>query len=169
MTRKRRTRSRRRISRPVLILGLLIGLAGLGFLGLKLTENGVFTVMAVTKEGVEEQGVYKHFLFAQFKMDSLDEAAYIQREDQKVVALSEGFVNLNTKSSLENTLYTVDGSDAAGYTNGAYGADALYLDTSSDGSQALIQISGVKAWVSIEDIQLYLFDESLSCSYYYVS
>ena len=168
MTKKRQLRSRRKISRPVLILGLLIGLAGFGFLGLKCTENGVFTVLSVSEEGIVEQGVYKHFLFAQFKMDSLEEMAYIQREDQKVVAISEGFVNLHTKSSLENTLYTIDGNEVSGYTNGAYGADALYLDTSADGRQALMQISGVKAWVSIEDIQLYLFDVSLSPSYYFV-
>ena len=85
MTRKRRTRSRRRISRPVLILGLLIGLAGLGFLGLKLTENGVFTVMAVTEEGTKvylskelqlndfvvehySNGVPRHF-FAEISID----------------------------------------------------------------------------------------------------
>lgn len=141
----------------------------LGFLTLKLTENGVFTVISVNENGTLEEGVYKHFWFAQLKMNSLDmQDAYIQREDGKVVALSKGIVNLNTKSVNENTLYTIDGSDEQGYTNGSYGADALYLDTSMDGTQVLVQISGAKGWVSVEDIQLYLLDDSLYLSHYTV-
>lgn len=141
----------------------------LGFLTLKLTENGVFTVISVNENGTLEEGVYKHFWFAQLKMNSLDmQDAYIQREDGKVVALSKGIVNLNTKSVNENTLYTIDGTDEQGYTNGSYGADALYLDTSMDGTQVLMQISGAKGWVSVEDIQLYLLDDSLYLSHYTV-
>lgn len=51
----------------------------LGFLALKLTENGVFTVISVNENGTLEEGVYKHFWFAQLKMNSLDaQDAYIQ-------------------------------------------------------------------------------------------
>ena len=149
-------------------MGFILIIA-LGFLALKLTENGVFTVISVNENGTLEEGVYKHFWFAQLKMNSLDaQDAYIQREDGKVVALSKGIVNLNTKSVNENTLYTIDGTDKQGYTNGSYGTDALYLDTSMDGTQVLMQISGVKGWVSVEDIQLYLLDDSLYLSHYTV-
>lgn len=174
MGRKRRTytnkkRRKRKVHKIRLFLISFLFLIALGFLALKITENGIFTVIAVNENGTTEEGEYKHFWFAQLKMNSLDtQEAYIQREDGKVVALSQGIVNLNTKSINENTLYTIDGTNDQGYTNGSYGADALYLETSMDGTQVLMQISGVKGWVSIEDVQLYLFDDSLYLSHYTV-
>lgn len=167
---KRHTvRKKRKVRKLRFAIIALLFLTLIGFLTLKLTENGEFTVIDVSQKEAIEQGTYKHFWFAQLKMNSLDsDHAYIQRQDQKVVAITSGLVDLNTKETTENTLYTIDGIKEQGYTNGNYGGDALYLDTSMDGSQVLMQISGAKGWVSVEDIQLYLFTDDLYLSTYTV-
>lgn len=81
--------------------------------------------------------------------------ACVLNEEDKIIALNSGLVNLKTKNVTENTSYTLDGSDETGYTNGNYGADALYLDISSDGKKVKMLLSGVTAWVNTDDIQLY--------------
>ena len=169
MTKKTKIQKKRRPHKVRLFILAFLFVVLIGFLGLKLTENGSFTVMGVFEDQVVEQGTYKHFWFAKLKMNFLDtENAYIQREDGKAVAISQGYVNLKTKSINENTLYTNNENGEQGYTNGSYGADALYLDTSMDGTQVLMKISGVKGWVNVEEIQLYLYDESLYNSSYSV-
>lgn len=163
--------SRRRKNNPkrtlIILLSIILFLFLAAFLTLKLTENGVYTVYDI--ETKEEQGTYKHFAFAKWKMHSIENNKNIVIEDEngKIVALYNAVVNFNTKDITENTSYIVDGTNEQGYLNGSYGADGLYLDTSNDGSKVLFMMSGVKAWVPIEDVQLFYYDEYLQ-SYYYI-
>lgn len=103
-------------------------------------------------------------------MHSLEENEniVISNQNGKIVALHNAIVNFNTKEVTENTTYVVDGTNEDGYLNGSYGTDGLYIETSNDGSKVLFMMSGVKAWVSIEDIQLFYYDDYLQ-SYYYVN
>ena len=75
---------------------------------------------------------------------------------------------LTQKKSPKTHSHVVDGTNEDGYLNGSYGTDGLYIETSNDGSKVLFMMSGVKAWVSIEDIQLFYYDDYLQ-SYYYVN
>lgn len=138
------------------------------FIGFKVTENGVYTIYDTSTN--EEYGTYKHFFFAKWKMNSFEDNdnIAIKDENQKVRALKHAVVNFNTKDITQNTTYTVDNSNEQGYINGNYGADGLYLDTSNDGSKVLFMISGIKAWVSIEEVELYYYD-TYPQSYYYIS
>lgn len=53
-----------------------------------------------------------------------------------------------------NVEYTQDVDGLKGYTNGCYGIDAAYLDTNADGTQAEFVLSGVRGWVSLDDIDI---------------
>ena len=162
---KRRKRRAKKTFRNILIVFLL--LIVLGFLGLKITENGIYTVYDISTN--EAYGTYKHFLFAKWKMNSLDNNnIVISNETGKIIALHNAIVNFNTKEITENTSYILDETKESGYLNGSYGTDGLYLDTSNDGSKILFLMSGAKGWVSIEDIQLFYY-EDYPQSYYYIN
>lgn len=60
-------------------------------------------------------------------------------------------VNFNTKNNAV-TEYTEDGTGAAGYTNGDYGADAAYLGTS--GGKVKFMMSGVIGWVNASEVEV---------------
>lgn len=166
---KRRKQTQRKLKRSIIVfLSALLALFIIGFIGLKITENGTYTVYDIKTQ--EQYGTYNHFIFAKWKMHSLEENEniVISNQNGKIVALHNAIVNFNTKEVTENTSYVVDGTNEDGYLNGSYGTDGLYIETSNDGSKVLFMMSGVKAWVSIEDIQLFYYDNYLQ-SYYYVN
>ena len=76
-------------------------------------------------------------------------------------------VNFNTKGNA-TTNYT-DSNGESGYTNGAYGADAAYLGTSSDGNIKFM-LAGVTGTVSASDVELVDYSTVADrVSYYKVS
>ncbi len=72
-------------------------------------------------------------------------------------------VNFKTKGNAI-TEYKEFQTGAAGYTNGAYGADAAYLGTS--GSKVRFMLSGVVGEVAAEEVQVVDFASAGSVSYY---
>ncbi len=71
-------------------------------------------------------------------------------------------VNFKTKGNAI-TEYKEFQTGAAGYTNGAYGADAAYLGTS--GSKVRFMLSGVVGEVAAEEVQVVDFASAGSVSY----
>lgn len=163
---KRRKKTRRNKKKLIGILFLVLLFSV--FLGLKLTENGKFTVYNYATS--EDCGTYKHYIFAKLRMDTIKEndQVIIKNENDKVIALKNAIVNFNTKEVTQNTTYTIKDTNEEGYLNGSYGSDALYIKTSLDGSKVLFMMSGVQGWVDINDIELYYYD-AYPQSYYTVS
>lgn len=75
-------------------------------------------------------------------------------------------VNFNTKGAVVTT-YTEVGTGNAGYTCGAYGADAAYLGT--ENGKVKFLLSGVTGLVDAKDVQVVSVDSAASVSYYSVS
>ena len=99
MQKKPKRKIRKQIWIPALFLLLIL----MAYLGFKITENGVFTVIDY-KEDPQEVATYKHFEFAKRKMKAIDhEQVCIKNEKGKVVAIKEGLVNFHTKDASEIT------------------------------------------------------------------
>ena len=77
-------------------------------------------------------------------------------------------VNFNTKGNAV-TNYSDEVQGISGYTNGAYGADAAYLGTTSDG-KIRFMLAGVTGAVDASEVELLSFDSVMdNVSYYTVS
>lgn len=74
-------------------------------------------------------------------------------KDGKIVAIKYGVVNFHTKTCEEITRYEVD-NRRYGYTNGCYGADGAYISSSNKGDTIEFMQSGVRGFVSIDDITI---------------
>ena len=69
---KRRKQTQRKLKRSIIVfLSALLALFIIGFIGLKITENGTYTVYDIKTQ--EQYGTYNHFIFAKWKMHSLEE------------------------------------------------------------------------------------------------
>lgn len=168
ITNKKRKKKKQRHLLPVILSFLFLLLIGT-YIFFRVTEDGTYRVVDYSNGTQEVLKTYHHFYLAKYEMEHTDsDYACVLNEEDKIIALNSGLVNLKTKNVSENTSYTLDGSDETGYTNGNYGADALYLDISSDGKKVKMLLSGVTAWVNTDDIQLYFFVDSLHPSYYYI-
>ena len=149
----------------VLILLILVFVV-IPFTILKITEDGQYYVEDLSTS--EVQASYKHYIFASFKMDTIDSKyVCIKDENGKILRLQSGIVNLKTKDITENTEYTTD-TDETGYVNGNYGADAQYLGTSFNGKEVHFKISGVQAWTDINNVELCFYNDSYTLSTYSV-
>ena len=87
----------------VFILTLLIFVfIVIPFIILKITEDGQYYVEDLNTS--EVQASYKHYIFASFKMDTID-SKYVCIKDGngKILRLQSGIVNLKTKDITENT------------------------------------------------------------------
>ena len=85
-----------------------------------------------------------------------------------VRSFSPKVVNFNTKGNAV-TNYTDETNGISGYTNGAYGADAAYLGTTSDG-KIRFMLSGVTGTVSASEVELVDYSAVAdNVSYYAVS
>ena len=136
------------------------------WLGFKVTENGVFTVIDYSADP-QEIAVYRHYGFAAAKLNRLDPKtpACIRDASGKVVAIRSGVVDFSGKAVTENTLYTAENGEQ-GYLNGSYGADGLYLGTSNDGRKVKFLMAGVTGWVDVQDISLRFYNDTLHLSGY---
>ncbi|MFV0394649.1 MAG: glucosaminidase domain-containing protein [Coprobacillaceae bacterium] len=87
------------------------------------------------------------------------------------ITQQKGVVNFRTKSASEYTTYTEVGTGNDGYTNGHYGADAAYIEHSSDGTLVKFMQAGVVGWVKTSDVEVLDYSSSAvkSLSYYAVS
>lgn len=149
----------------LLILFLIVFIV-IPFSLLKFTEDGEYYIENLKTS--EVQASYKHYLFANLKMDTLkSKYTCIKNADGKILRLKSGIVNLKTKDITENTEYTTDDNET-GYINGNYGADALYLGTSSDGKKVHFKISGVQAWTNIDNVELEPYSDDYTLSSYYI-
>lgn len=92
---------------------------------------------------------------------SVDEAAMFSR------AAGPMIVNFNTKGSSRTTNYTEDVTGEAGYTCGAYGADAAYLGTS--GTKVKFMQAGVIGLVEAKEVQIIPKANAKSMSHFEVS
>lgn len=87
--------------------------------------------------------------------------------NDQIRSVTNGVVNFNTKGNVI-TKYTEDVTGTPGYVNGAYGADAAYLGTNSDGTKVKFKMAGVTGWVNKEEVQILNYDTSgvKSVNYY---
>lgn len=162
----KRKRKIRKIPFFTLLILLLIVFLVIPFTLLKLTEDGEYYIENLKTS--EVQATYKHYIFANLKMDTLkSKYTCIKNESGKILRLKSGIVNLKTKDVTENTAYTTDNNET-GYVNGNYGADAQYIQTSSDGKKVCFKISGVKAWTDIDNVELYPYSDDYTLSTYYI-
>lgn len=91
-------------------------------------------------------------------------------QDKVYAAPSGGYklVNFKTKpSSLLNTSYTEETTGNEGYTNGYYGADAVYLGMS--GNNVKFKLSGVIGYVNKDEVELFSMNDQASYDKYYTS
>ena len=162
----KRKRKVKKTSFKLIIILLILVFVVIPFTILKMTEDGQYYVEDLSTS--EVQASYKHYIFASLKMDTTDSKyTCIKNEDGKVLRLKSGIVNLKTKDVTQNTEYTTDTKET-GYVNGNYGADAQYLGTSFNGKKVHFKISGVQAWTNINNVELYLYNDSHILSTYYV-
>jgi len=85
--------------------------------------------------------------------DSYDNLGIVYK--QKVVLAEYGIGLIRSTDACDvNITYTDAVDGLSGYTNGCYGIDAAYLDTSSDGTQAEFLLGGVTGWASLDDITI---------------
>lgn len=90
--------------------------------------------------------------------------------EQVHAAPSGGYklVNFRTKAtSGENTYYVEAATGNQGYTNGYYGADAIYLGM--DGNRVKFKLSGVIGYVNKSEVELLSMDSQVDYDKYYTS
>jgi len=97
----------------------------------------------------------------------VEESDGLVEENMRMRASGAQVVNFYTKSASKNTSYTEDATKKSGYTNGAYGADAAYLGTSS--GKVKFMLGGVIGWVSSSEVQIIYKSSAKSISHYKVS
>lgn len=94
------------------------------------------------------------------------EVGLVEEEITTFANSNEKIVNFNTKGNAV-TEYTEVGTGDAGYTNGAFGADAAYLGES--GGMVKFMLSGVIGQVDKKNVQVINKSSAKSVSYYTVS
>lgn len=87
--------------------------------------------------------------------------------NDQIRSITNGVVNFNTKGNAV-TYFTEDGTNRRGYTNGAYGADAAYLGTNSEGTKVKFKMAGVTGWVDKNEVEILDYDSAIvqSVNYY---
>lgn len=161
---KKKKRNKKTLNKPLLAIILIVIILLFDFLVFKLTETGTFTVYNYATN--QEIKTYKHFIFAKNVMKKEEaDTICIKNQDNEIVALKYGVVNLKKKDKAKDIEYkTEDGTK--GTINGDFGVDALYLETSNSGKRVEIMISGIKIWVSMDDVEIFNIEENLNVSYY---
>ncbi len=111
---------------------------------------------------------YDHFLFAESKMYTTEgDSIVVVDSAGKVVAAKNAIVNLKTNDENNIVHFTNKYTKNSEVIDGDYAADALYLDTSADGTRILFEIAGVQGWANVADVEIILQPETLELSYYY--
>ena len=111
---------------------------------------------------------FDHFLFAESKMYTTEgDRIVVVDSSGKVLAAKNAVVSLKNNQEDHIVHFTNKYTKVDEVVNGDYAADALYLDTSADGSRILFEIAGVQGWADAKDVELVLYTEDLQLSYYY--
>lgn len=107
--------------------------------------------------GMDEEGV----------IYELEPETGVVEEEFSAYAENDMVVNFNTKGSAAVTEYTEAYTGSAGYTNGAYGADAAYLGR--ENGKVKFMLSGVVGYVKEDKVQVISSSSAKSISHYVVS
>lgn len=122
------------------------------------SQPTLYEVAVFNDQNQKETVQYYHqYEQAQSAMNSIlesgNENAAILVDDE-IINIRYGIVNFRTKACRENTSFTMDETNQTGYTNGCYGADALFLGRSDDLKKIKFKQSGVIGWVSANDVEI---------------
>lgn len=91
------------------------------------------------------------------------------RSNPDYSTIKYGVVNFHTKGSGSNTSFTETGTNAKGYLNGAYGADAAFIGyCSTDKSQIKFRQAGVEGCVNADEVTVREYDDVKSVNSYMV-
>ena len=139
---------------------LLMGFAGVNVEAEELRDENPQRLEKVY--GMDEEGNL-------FEID--DTAGVVEVEERATAtyalrrAATAKVVNFNTKGN-SVTEYTEYATGAAGYTNGAYGADGAYLG--EEDGYVIFMLSGVIGKVDADDVQVVDFEDVKTVTYYIV-
>lgn len=101
--------------------------------------------------------------------ENQDIGNYAIFKDDTIVKVKYGVVVFAEGKGCNYTVnYTNATNQQSGYTNGCYGADGLYLDTNSNASKVLFQLSNVLGWAKMSDVTIYPYEEFTTFSSYFV-
>lgn len=170
-------RKKKKISNIEIILSAILIVAAALLLIRYFNPTHTYYVQRMKEDGTSEEFGSYHTL-KEAKQDMIKQTdskkhvnGVILNEDKKIIAMGYAVVDFRTKECSINTNYTIDNTNTSGYTNGCYGSDAAYIDTSDDGTMIKFKQAGVIGWVSIDDVQLknyYNNKEVASINYYSV-
>lgn len=118
----------------------------------------LYEVAVFNEQNQKETIQYYHqYQQAQAAMSSIitagTENAAILANDE-IIDIRYGIVNFRTKACRENTSFITDQTNQINYTNGCYGADALFLGRSNDLKKVKFKQSGTIGWVSANDVEI---------------
>ena len=127
-------------------------------------EEELYQVIDLSDDSLIETFDTYHDAFE--SMSAIEDAGIMYQN--QLIAMNEGVVILKHDNCLINIDTINQKTDEKGYVNGCYGNDALYLKTNSTGKWVLMLQSGVRSWVSIDDVTLVPYDSDLKLSSYFV-
>lgn len=72
------------------------------------------------------------------------------------LTIEQGIVEFATATDCSlNTSYTIDGTNAEGYTNGCYGIDGAFLEYNPASNKVKFKLSGVIGWADGKDVTIH--------------
>lgn len=134
---------------------VVICLMGLFLFGMSVSaEESSFIVLDV----ISQTEVSQHRTLTEARQsyerykDNYEELAIIK--DDQVLVVEYGVLAIPTGACDTNYEFTNAITNESGYTNGCYGADALYLDTNASGTRVQFMISGAIGWGSLDNAKI---------------
>lgn len=97
---------------------------------------------------------FEYLSRARAALSQSGDTAWIEDGEGNVVDMNQGIARLNVYAPSVNTQGTIENTDTSSYYNGASAPDALFIRSSDDGRQYLIELSGVRMWIDQEDAVL---------------
>lgn len=172
-SKKRKTR-KKSVSRIELILSALVIIGAVMLLVRYFNPPTTYHLMRLQDGKQEDLGTYHSLKEARNDMyQKADASKHINMAvydgDKRMMAIAYGIVDFRGNNCQVNVSYTRESDGKTGYTNGCYGADGLYLDTSEDGKQVKFQQSGAIGWVDLDQVELrdYFQESEVASIQYY--
>lgn len=167
MKKKARKRKKKQYKRYISIVSsaLLIILV-VFFLSWELSSRKSYTVVLLQSDGTQQEyAQYPSFAQAQKEMLSLIDPSKKQNAgivyEDSLIAIGYGVVSFQREDCSLNTSYRINQKEESGYTNGCYGNDAAYIETTEDGSEIHFKQAGVDGWVDADAVTLHnYYDEN---------
>lgn len=171
---KRTSKKKKKISTAEIILSALLIIAAIVLLVRYFNPPTTYYLKRITSQGQDELGTYHSLKEAKQDMTNKADAKKqinmaIYDENERMIAIAYGIVDFRGSDCGVNVAYERESDGENGYTNGCYGADGLYLDTSDDGQRVRFQQSGVIGWVDLDQVTLrnYFQEDEVSSIQYY--